>query len=570
MSSEEKPKQASTTVVRRASKDAAGDADPTAPVDLDDILDQAMAEAETYTPPAEDPAPTADDPAPTADEPAAADDVDWDADDIPDAPWAKSDADVAKDEIRAEDLAAALNKSASMVGGVSRRGDKVTGSVVHIGGSDIFIDIGGKSEAMLDADEMRDDEGNITVGVGDSLTLYVATVSGGEVRLSYKMALEARSREAVRTAYAEHVPIEGRISGQRKGGFDVKFKSGQRAFLPLSQVELFHVSDEDLPDYVGKTFEFLITKYESDGKDLVVSRSQMLREERDAKRDELRQTLDEGQIREGTVSRIVDFGAFVDLGGLDGLVHISEIQWGHAERPQDNLRPGDVVRVKVLRVDQGNGKVSLSIKQAEGNPWDNVGTDFEEGGVYAGRVTRVEAYGAFVELAPGLEGLVHVSELAWERVRHAESVVQPGEKVTVKLIRVDLEKRRLGLSIKALGGDPWNDVVPAWMRGQLLEGTVDKVAPFGVLIQLAPGITGLIPARELGMDQAQAHLAFQPGKAVTVELADVDSDRRRIRLLPSDEHAVGERAAVEDYRKEAKQANFGTLGDLLGGLKLDD
>ena len=565
MSSEEKPRKPATTIVRRAPKDGTETTAPaaSAPVDLDDILDQAMAEAETYTPPDDDPAPAAAEPEAAADE-----DIDWDADDIPDAPWAQSEAEVAKGEIAVEDLAAELNKSANMVGALVRRGDKVTGTVVHVGKSDIFVDIGGKSEAMLDADEMRDGDGKLTVAVGDSLTLYVATVGGDEVRLSYKMALEARSREAVRTAYAEHVPIEGRVAGQRKGGFDVKFQSGQRAFLPLSQLELFHVADEDLPDYVGKTYEFLITKYESDGKDLVVSRSQMLREERDTMRDELRETLEEGQIREGRVSRIVDFGAFVDLGGLDGLVHISEVQWGHSERPQDNLHPGDMVRVKVLRVDVSTGKVALSIKQAEGNPWDNVGSDFEEGGVYAGRVTRVEAYGAFVELAPGLEGLVHVSELAWERVRHADSVVQPGEQVTVKLIRIDLEKRRLGLSIKALGGDPWNDVVPAWMRGQLLEGTVDKVATFGVLVQLSPGITGLIPSRELGMDTAQAHLAFQPGKTVIVELADVDQERRRIRLLPSDEHAAGERAAVEDYRKEAKQAKFGTLGDLLGGLKL--
>lgn len=568
MASEEKSDRPTTTTVRRPRKVEA--ADESAAPNLDDILDQAMAEAETYAPQeaAEQPAEAPQEESAPA--PVVEDDVDWDADDVPDAPWAKSEAEAAKEDIAVEDLAAALNRSADMVGGMVRRGDKVTGTVVHVGGSDIFVDIGGKSEALLDADEMRDDSGEITVSNGDSLTLYVATAGGGEVRLSYKMALEARSREAVRTAYAEHVPLEGRIAGQRKGGFDVKFQSGQRAFLPLSQLELFHIADEDLPEYVGKTYEFLITKYESDGKDLVVSRSQLLREERDHKRDELRQTLEEGQIREGSVSRIVDFGAFVDLGGLDGLVHISEIQWGHAERPQDNLQPGDVVRVKVLRVDAANGKVSLSIKQAEGNPWDNVGTDFTEGEVYAGRVTRVEAYGAFVELAPGLEGLVHVSELAWERVRHAESVVQPGEKVTVKLIRVDLEKRRLGLSIKALGGDPWNDVVPAWMRGQLLEGTVDKVAPFGVLVQLSPGVSGLIPSRELGMDQAQAHLAFQPGKTVTVELAEVDNERRRIRLLPSDEHAAGERAAVEEYRKEAQQAKLGTLGDLLGGLKLDD
>ena len=537
MESEDKPKQHSPHVIRRSRPAPEPAPDP---LSIDTILDQAMAEA--------------------------GDEADWSDDDVPDAPWAKTEEEVMTEAMAIE----ALNSAQVTSDGDFGRGDKVTGTVIHVSAQDIFVDIGGKSEALLDCEEMRDDDGQVSVKPGDTITLYVATVDSDGVRLSYKMALEARSREAVRTAYAERAPLEGKIAERRKGGFEVRFRSGQRAFLPLSQVELRHVPDEELDDYVGRSFDFLITKYESDGRDLVVSRSQLLREERDQLRDELRTTLAEDQIREGTVARIVDFGAFVDLGGLDGLVHISEIQWGHSERPQDKLRVGESVRVKVLRIDHAKGNVSLSIKQAAGNPWDDVGSEFVEGGVYAGQVTRVEAFGAFVELKPGLEGLVHVSELAWERVRTAETVVQPGEKVTVKLIRIEPEKRRIGLSIKQLGGDPWNDVVPAWMRGQLLEGSVDKVAPFGVLVRLAPGVSGLIPISELGMDQGQAHLAYQAGKAVTVELSDIDSERRRIRLLPSDESAKGERAAVEDYRREQRTASLGTFGDLLGGLKIED
>ena len=523
---------------------------------IDEILDQALAEADTP-----EPAEVEDDAGPAEDDAEA-----WDGEDIPDAPWAKTEQDLAQEELEQALRTATPHRGS----GPLQRGDKVTGAVVHVGAKELFIDIGGKSEGLLDADEVRDESGALTVEKGDTLTLYVASTDSEGVRLSYKMALEARSREAVRTAFAERAPIEGRVASRRKGGFEVRFQSGQRAFLPLSQLELRHVPDEELDDYVGRTFEFVITKYESDGNDLVVSRSQLLREEREEMREELRGTLAEGQIREGTISRIVDFGAFVDLGGLDGLVHVSEVQWGYSERPQDKLRVGETVRVKVLRVDHAKGTVSLSIKAAEGDPWDRVGTDFVEGGVYPGRVMRLEAYGAFIELDPGLEGLAHVSELSWERIRHPEVAVQIGERVTVKLIRVEPERRRIGLSIKQLGGDPWTDVVPAWMRGQLLEGTVEKVAPFGVLVQLAPGVTGLIPNSDLGMDQAQAHLNYQPGKAVTVELADVDRDRRRVRLLPSDEHARGERAAIEDYRRTEASANFGTFGDLLKGLKLED
>ncbi len=485
---------------------------------------------------------------------------------VPDAPWMKSDEDLEKERLEAE-----LRRAEPRRTGPLRRGDKVTGTVVHVGAEDIFVDIGGKAEALLASAEMLDADGNVAVELGEVLTLYVQSSGGEEVRLSYKMALEARDREAVRQAYAEHSPIQGKIASRRKGGFDVRFQSGQRAFLPLSQLEIRRVEDEELDDYVGRTFDFLITKYESDGKDLVVSRSQLLREEQEVMKEELLTTLAEGQIRSGTVSRIVDFGAFVDLGGVDGLVHISEVVWGHEDNPLARLRPGQQVKVKVLRIDRAKGTIGLSIRETEGHPWEKVGDEFEEGGVYPGRVTRVEAYGAFVELAPGLEGLVHVSELAWERVRHAESVCKPGDEVTVKLIRVEHDKKRLGLSIKALGGDPWTDIVPAWMRGQILEGTVDKVAPFGVFVQLAPGVNGLIHSSELGMDEAQAHLNYQRGKAVTVELADIDRERRRIRLLPSDEEAAGERAALQDYVKKDASANLGTFGDLLKGkLDLDD
>ena len=527
-----------------------------APPRLEDLLDQAIAEAETTDVP-DHPGP--EDGAPEIEDYSAVLD-----DAIGDAPWAKSDEDLMREEMERQMVGEQLRGAAQL-----RRGDKVTGTVVHVTGTDIFVDIGGKAEALLEAAEMRNEDGEVEIHEGDTLTLYVAETRGETVRLSHKMALEARSREAVREAYAEHMALEGRITSKRKGGFEVRFQSGQRAFLPLSQVELHHVPDEMLDDYVGKSFQFLITKYESDGRDLVVSRSQLLREERAQMREEVRSTIKEGQVREGTVSRIVDFGIFVDLGGLDGLVHISEIQWGHTERPQDRFGPGDVVRVKVLRVDHAKGTVGLSIRQVEGSPWDKVGEDFVEGGIYPGTVVRLEAFGAFVELIPGLEGLVHVSELSWERVKHPESVVQKRDKVTVKLIRVEIERQRLGLSIKQVGGDPWADIAAGWMRGQLLEGEVDKVAPFGVFVRVAPGISGLIPMSNLGMDQSAAHLAYQAGKKVTVEIDDVDMERRRIRLLPSDEKARGERAALEDYTRTRDPEGLGTLADLLGNLKLD-
>ncbi len=484
-----------------------------------------------------------------------------------DAPWAKSDQD-----LLAEEMDRLMKGGPGRRGGGLKEGDRISGQVVQISGDEAFVDVGSKSEAIVASSELKGPGGEWEVKVGDRIDAYVVATGSGGLRISRRMALEAKSKEAVRDAYAARMPLEGRISARNKGGFEVRFQSGQTAFLPVGQVDLHHVPDDMLDSYIGRSFSFRITKYEGDGRELVVSRAAVLKEEREILAEEMRATLQVGDVREGTVRKVEKFGAFVDLGGVDGLVPVSEMSWSRTEDPQDVVKVGETVRVKVLRIEVGKNRIALSMRQAEGDPWETVGTRFLVDGVYEGRVTRVEPFGAFVELAPGLEGLIHVSRLSWQRVRHPDQVVQPGQGVTVKLIEADPFKRRLSLSMKDVSGDPWEETTATWLPGTTLSGTVEKVAPFGLLVSLSEAVTGLVPNDELGMDGTQARRSFSAGKPVTVEVLSLDRVERRIRLRLSSGDRVSEKEAIRDYtegRAQGGQAatGFGTFGDLLKGLK---
>lgn len=490
-----------------------------------------------------------------------------------DAPWAISDEDAFRQE-----MDRLMKGGSSGRRGEYEEGDRVRGKVVQLSGDFAFVDIGAKAEATIPIAELAGEEGEPGVGIGDRIDAHVVAVTSEGIQLSRRMAVEARSREAVREAYASRLPLEGRIVSRNKGGYEVRFQSGQKAFMPVSQVELGHVADDLLDDYVGRSFRLRITKYDGDGRDIVVSRAALQKEEREVQADETRATLKVGDVRTGVVRRVTDFGAFVDLGGVDGLVHASEIAWSRVEKPEDVLRVGQSVRVKVVRLEPEKNRIALSMKQAAGDPWDEVGTRFQVGGVYEGRVTRNETFGSFVELTPGLEGLVHVSRMSWQRVRHPDNVVEPGQAVTVKLVEVDTLRRRLGLSMKDVAGDPWEDHSATWEPGTLLEGTVEKFAPFGVFVRLAEAITGLVPNEELGMDPAQARRALTPDKPIQVEILTIDRAERRIRLALATGDKAGEREAMKDYRGQQRSApakggspqgggGFGTFGDLLKGFK---
>lgn len=332
-------------------------------------------------------------------------------------------------------------------------GDKVSGTVISIQDDGIFIDLGGKTEGMAEPAELTDAEGQLKVAVGDRVELVVSgsDAATGMLVLGSRHARRMHGSEGLRRAFEERLPVEGHVTGTTKGGLEVEL-SGVRGFCPASQVDIQYV--EDLERFVGERLAFRITKYE-EGRhiNLVLSRRALLEEEREAQAAETRTRLEVGAVLQGRVSSLKDFGAFVDLGGVEGMIHISELAFGRVKHPQDVLSVGQQVEVSVLRIEpSGNPrrpeKIALSIRALEKDPWRDVVTDYPVGARVEGVVSRLQSFGAFIELAPGVDGLAHISELgAGRRITHPQEVVSVGDKVVATVLGVDAEKRRISLSL---------------------------------------------------------------------------------------------------------------------------
>jgi len=355
-------------------------------------------------------------------------------------------------------------------------GDRIRGPIISIGKESLFIDTGTKIDGVVDKAELLDDKGDLPYKEGDVLELYVVSFRGDEIRLSKAMT-GAGSINALEEAFRNAIPVEGKVKGQIKGGYHVEIMQ-RRAFCPMSQMDLkFQESPEQ---NVGQTYRFLITQFEEKGKNIVVSRRDLLRKEQEKAFKKFIETLKVGDQVPGRVTKLMPYGAFVELlPGLEGMVHISEISWSRVEKASDVLTPQSTVTVKVLGMEPGEKpgslKISLSIKQVTGDPWESVGDNFRIGDNVKGKVTRCANFGAFVEIAPGVEGLVHLSEMSYrKRVTKPEEVVKAGDHVPVVIKEIDLEKRRISLSIKDAEGDPWSDVPERYREGQRVEGVVEK------------------------------------------------------------------------------------------------
>jgi len=334
-----------------------------------------------------------------------------------------------------------------------KTGDKVTGTVVLIQGDSIFIDLGSKTEGIVEREELTDDEGNLTVKVGDSIEIVVSgkDESSGTLMLGSQHARRMHGIEGLQQAFDEQHPVEGHVTGTIKGGLEVEMSS-VRAFCPASQIDINYV--EDLETFVGERLAFRITKIEGGRHpNLVVSRRALLEEERQVLATETRAHLEVGAVMLGKVSSLKEFGAFIDLGGVEGMVHISELAFGRVEHPQDILSVGQQVEVSVLKIEEtANPKhperIALSIRALEKDPWRDALTDYPVGALVQGTVSRVQPFGAFIELAPGVDGLVHISELgAGRRISHPQDVVSVGDQVQARVLSVDMEKHRIGLSL---------------------------------------------------------------------------------------------------------------------------
>jgi small subunit ribosomal protein S1 len=402
-----------------------------------------------------------------------------------------------------------------------RVGDVVEGTIAAIHGDVALVDISGKSEAVLARDELED------LGTGDPVEVVVVEL-GDEIRVSRQLAIEHRLKEKLAVAVASGEPQVGKVMGRRKGGFDVTI-AGVRGFCPISQIE--EGRSDDVDRHLGETYTFKVLEYDPDERKLVVSRAAYLRDEREKQRQATLETLEEGAVVEGTIRSITNFGAFVDLGGVDGLVHVTEIAHRHISHPGDALRVGETVHVKVLELDLEKNRISLSIKQLLPNPWDEAADRFPARGPFEGTVVRKTDFGAFVELTPGLDGLLHVSQLPPGTELDAPELAV-GQTVTGWVRELDLENQRIGLTMRRLPDrDPWERVEMRYQEGQVVEGTVENGADFGVFVELEPGLSALIPISELGLAKDQdPKEAFLPGGPVTAKVLSVDGGRQRISL----------------------------------------
>ncbi len=454
-------------------------------------------------------------------------------------------------------------------------GDTVSGRVAKIGKDTIFVDLGGKSEGIAEIQEFLDKEGNLTVKQGDWVEMRVASIRDG-IHLTKGIKVQgADALEILREAQQNLIPVEGRVSGVVKGGFEIDL-SGIRAFCPLSQIDLLFCEKPE--EHIGARYPFRIMEIKEKGKNVIVSRRALLEEEQEKKSKETLERLKPDLECEGKITKLTDFGAFVDIGGIEGMVHISEISHGRINHPSEILKPGQLVKVKVMKIEsdkEGRPKISLSIKALEPDSWEK-GLGFEEGDIIRGKVSRLTDFGAFVEVAPGVDGLVHISEISYERISHPSRLLHEGDLVDVLVMGIDRETRRISLSIKEAtikkrmieeGSDKVHLEV-----GQILKGIVEDSKPYGLFIRLpqfGPKVRGLLPVEELrDSEKGDVKKKFPRGREIQVEIISID-EKGRIRLS---QRVMEEREDREDYKKflekEDKGGKLGTLGDLFKNLKL--
>jgi small subunit ribosomal protein S1 len=429
---------------------------------------------------------------------------------------------------------------------------RISGRIIDIRGADVFVDVGGKSEAYLPLDEFEPDQPPVA-GQMRTFVVQGLDTESGLMRLSLREALIEADLEALRVGDV----VEGRVTGVNLGGLEL-LVSGIRAFMPKSHVDLNRV--EDFAPFINRRLECQVTEIDRRARNLVVSRRRVMERQREQARQELRYALEEGQVRQGVVRRIADFGVFVDLGGVDGLLHISDMSYGRTQHPSALVKVGDEVEVQVLKIDLVKDRISLGMKQLAPDPWELVSANYHVSDTVEGRVVKLMDFGAFVELEPGVEGLVPVSEMSWsQRVRHPRDLLNEGDSVRASVLAVDPEQRRISLSLKALVGDPWKGAGERYAPEAVVSGRVTRVVKFGAFVQLEEGIEGLLHISELS-DQRVRRVSdvVETGQVIKVRIKSVDFEQRRIALtlrgLSEDQTDASKAAHAAEQTREGQRA----------------
>ncbi len=411
-------------------------------------------------------------------------------------------------------------------------GSIVKGEIVRVNDDNVLVDVNFKSEGQIPAAEFRDAAGNINVKVGDKVDVYVVrkNENEGTITLSFEKAKRMQVFDQLEDVQENNRVIKGHIVRRIKGGYTVDI-GGVEAFLPGSHVDLRPVPDMDA--LVNQEFEFRVLKINRRRSNVIVSRRVLLEEERDSKRQDLLRTLEEGQIVHGKAKNITEYGVFVDLGGLDGLLHITDMSWKRIRHPKEMITMGQDLTLKVLSFDRENNKVSLGLKQLVPDPWQDISARFPEGKKVTGKVTNLVDYGAFVELEPGVEGLVHISEMSWTRkLRHPSQMVHTGDEVEVVILGVDGEKKRISLGMKQVRPNPWELVAEKYPEGTVLEGVIKNITEFGMFIGIEDGIDGLIHVSDISWTKKVRHPneIYKVGDTVQAKVLTVDQENEKFTL----------------------------------------
>ena len=411
-------------------------------------------------------------------------------------------------------------------------GSIVLGTVVDVRSDIVVINAGLKSEGIIPIEEFRDDEGQINVKVGDEVKVALDAIENGtgETKLSREKAKRSMVWDELEEAFTNNTAITGRITGKVKGGFTVDIKD-VRAFLPGSLVDVRPVRD---PAYLeGKDLEFKLIKLDRKRNNVVVSRRAVVESEFSAEREQLLERLQEGAVLKGVVKNLTDYGAFVDLGGVDGLLHITDMAWKRVKHPSEVVNVGDEINVKVLKCDRERNRVSLGLKQLGDDPWVNLARRYPEKTRLFGKVTNITDYGCFVEIEPGVEGLVHVSEMDWTNKNvHPAKLVQLGDEVEVKVLDIDEERRRVSLGMKQCKPNPWEEFAAGHNKGDRVTGKIKSITDFGIFVGLDGGIDGLVHLSDISWNAPgeEAVRNYKKGDEVDTVVLAVDAERERISL----------------------------------------
>ncbi len=411
-------------------------------------------------------------------------------------------------------------------------GSIVLGTVVDVRSDIVVINAGLKSEGIIPIEEFRDDEGQINIKVGDEVKVALDAIENGtgETKLSREKAKRSMVWDDLEDAFTNNTAITGRITGKVKGGFTVDIKD-VRAFLPGSLVDVRPVRD---PVYLeGKDLEFKLIKLDRKRNNVVVSRRAVVESEFSAEREQLMERLQEGAVLKGVVKNLTDYGAFVDLGGIDGLLHITDMAWKRVRHPSEVVNVGDELEVRVLKFDRERNRVSLGLKQLGDDPWVNIARRYPVGSRLFGKVSNVTDYGCFVEIEPGVEGLVHVSEMDWTNKNvNPAKVVQVGDESEVMVLDVDEERRRISLGIKQTKPNPWETFAAIHKKGDRVRGAIKSITDFGIFIGLDGGIDGLVHLSDISWNSTGEDLVrnFKKGDEVEAVVLAVDPERERISL----------------------------------------